>query len=81
MDDFLSNPNPPPQADEEKPMFALEKVEYKPNGLKYMAVNNNVLVMALNLPRIFNTDNKNPYIMLCHYLILFDTNHISFVSI
>jgi hypothetical protein len=53
VDEFLSNPNPP-QVDEEKPIFTLEKVEYKPNGLKYMAVNNNILVMALNLPRIFS---------------------------
>lgn len=33
-------------ADEEAPMFYLAKVDYKPNGLKYMVVSNDVLVMA-----------------------------------
>ncbi len=47
-----------PHQDEELPMFSLEKVEYKPNGLQYMTVSNNVLIMALNLPRIFNIKNK-----------------------
>lgn len=48
MDEFLNNVSAPVQIqDEEKPMFSLEKVEYKPSGLKYMAVSNNLLVMAL----------------------------------
>ena len=52
MDGFV--PITHAHAEEDMPMFQLEPVEYRPNGLKYMTVSNDILVMALSNPRIFN---------------------------
>lgn len=41
-------------------MFSLEKVEYKPNGLKHMVICSGILVMALNNGHIIRLDLKNP---------------------
>eukprot|EP01113_Clastostelium_recurvatum_P023090 TRINITY_DN2761_c0_g1_i3.p1 TRINITY_DN2761_c0_g1~~TRINITY_DN2761_c0_g1_i3.p1 ORF type:complete len:987 (-),score=308.24 TRINITY_DN2761_c0_g1_i3:8-2968(-) len=45
---------------DEEPMITLEKVEYKPNGLQYMAVCNEMLVMALNNNHIIRLNLESP---------------------
>ena len=45
---------------DQAPMFALEKVDYRPDGLRHLVIANNTLCMALENSHVIRLNLSNP---------------------